>query len=211
MTSVEIIQFCRVSFSGCDSVSSFYGKGKKKVLQTAAKKEEHLDAFTELGQKFPPSRDLIQKIKCFVCHLYGNESVTSVNELRFMLFRGGKYEEESLPPTKDVLIQHILRANFQAYIWRHYHVPMLNLPPFTSHGWLVVDQKLEVKWMENNVAPDSILNIVNCKCKQPCDTKRCSCVKNGLQCSDLCCCSNCKNKKADGEPDSSNDDDDEED
>ena len=42
----EIIQFRRVSFSGCNSVSSFYGKGKKKVLQTAAKKEEHLDAFT---------------------------------------------------------------------------------------------------------------------------------------------------------------------
>lgn len=60
--------------------------------------------------------------------------------------------------------------------------------------------------MENNVAPDSILNIVNCKCKQPCDTKRCSCVKNGLQCSDLCCCSNCQNKKADSyESDSSTD------
>ena len=48
--------------------------------------------------------------------------------------------------------------------------------------------------MENPVAPDSVLNLINCKCKQSCATRRCSCLKNGLSCSDLCQCENCENK-----------------
>ena len=45
------------------------------------------------------------------------------------------------------------------------------------------------------VAPDSVLEIVNCSCKTGCKSNRCSCKKSNLSCTDLCECSDsCKNK-----------------
>ncbi|CAG2255285.1 unnamed protein product [Mytilus edulis] len=47
-------------------------------------------------------------------------------------------------------------------------------------------------------APDKLLHVIRCKCKSGCDTRRCTCRKNGLDCSSACSeckglnCSNCK-------------------
>ena len=38
-------------------------------------------------------------------------------------------------------------------------------------------------------APDSILKFIHCNCNTGCGTKRCSCVKAGLDCTELCKCS----------------------
>ena len=38
------------------------------------------------------------------------------------------------------------------------------------------------------LAPEQVLNTVRCNCKAACKTKRCSCVKGGLSCSQFCSC-----------------------
>jgi hypothetical protein len=42
---------------------------------------------------------------------------------------------------------------------------------------------------EGQVAPDSVLTVVRCKCKGDCSSALCSCKKYGLQC--VTACSNC--------------------
>src|SRR4029434_7345700 len=40
------------TFSGCDSTSAFYGKGKRKTFSVACEKDEYLKAFKRLGTNF---------------------------------------------------------------------------------------------------------------------------------------------------------------
>jgi hypothetical protein len=44
-------------------------------------------------------------------------------------------------------------------------------------------------------ARNSILEFVSCKCKKGCQTKRCSCFKANLKCTELSQCSNCENSE----------------
>ena len=100
-----------------------------------------------------------------------------------------------MPPTSDLLFLHSQRANFQAFIWKHAHIAFLYLPSFTEHGWLVIDGNVVIDWMNKPIAPDSVLNFIKCKCTTGCKNNRCSCVKALLNCTDLCGCVDCHNKK----------------
>ena len=56
-------------------------------------------------------------LKKFVCHLYGVENQDDVNLVRYLLFEGGKFEEELLLPNEDSWNQHVKRAfNVQCFI-----------------------------------------------------------------------------------------------
>jgi hypothetical protein len=53
-----------------------------------------------------------------------------------------------------------------------------------------------VKWMSQKPAPDSILEFSLCGCKKSgCKNNMCSCVANGLKCTDICGCTQCLNSK----------------
>lgn len=67
-------------FTGCDSVSSFYGKGKKKALSLLLRENEFCYAFSDLGNEFYVKPDTAKSLEMFVCRLYGQQNVTSVNE-----------------------------------------------------------------------------------------------------------------------------------
>ena len=121
-------------FTGSDTTSAFYCKGKVTALKIA-----NTQIFLE-------------------CHLYGFEECSDVNAVRYQAFKSGKYDEELLPPNQDSLDQHISRANYQCYIWRHAVQPVLNLPSFCEYGWEVDDVgNVLVKWM--TIAPDQWLVI----------------------------------------------------
>ena len=55
---------------------------------------------------------------------------------------------------------------------------------------------LNIKWGTMESAPDSILEYVMCRCKKGCNTKRCSCKKADLQCTELCQCGECENMES---------------
>ena len=64
---------------------------------------------------------LMDKLEACTCLLYAPKaSPTKVNDLRYHLLRAKKGENEShqIPPCKDYLVNHALRANYQAGIWR---------------------------------------------------------------------------------------------
>ena len=169
---------------------------EKEKFQCAKAKEDYVQTFNSLGTEITPAADLTKQLHDFVCHLYGFEGHSDINRVRFEMFKSGKFDEELLPPNEDSLDQHISRAHFQCYIWRRSTQPILNLPSFCDHGWKVdTEGNVSIDWMKLPVAPDSILEFINCKCKKGCATRRCSCVKSSMKCSDLCACgTSCENK-----------------
>ncbi len=53
---------------------------------------------------------------------------------------------------------------------------------------------LDIVWMLEDPAPNSLLELVCCKTCKKCDTCRCSCKENRMKCTDICGCSqaNCE-------------------
>ena len=66
----------------------------------------------------------------FVARLYGSSlDVKTVNESRMHLFYNKAKDFENMPPTKDALIQHTIRAAYQAgHVWRQALITCPNLP-----------------------------------------------------------------------------------
>ncbi|KAJ8048054.1 hypothetical protein HOLleu_00220 [Holothuria leucospilota] len=87
-------------FTGCDSCSGFFGKGKIKAFKLLKNNDHYKTIFNELGESFNVSDSLLSSLDKFVCHLYGQESAEDVDEARYNMFRLGTHAEESLPPKK---------------------------------------------------------------------------------------------------------------
>ena len=107
-------------FTGCDAVSAFRGKGKVSALKLMQKTMKYQELFTELGKEWSITRHFFNVLQEFTCKLYANKCPsTTVNELRFQLFRAKNREVESgqLPHCEDCLFMHCLRANFQTGVW----------------------------------------------------------------------------------------------
>ena len=156
--------------------------------------DKFLNVFCQLGNSIPQSIEVSKQLEAFVCALYGNNKQTSVNKLRYDLFKSGKSGEESLPPNDDSLKLHIIRCNYQAFIWRHALSQNIEAPSFLENGWEDEDGNVKVKWLSGAPAPEALLVFVNCGCKTGCKSNRCSCQKAALPCTDLCKCDSCENK-----------------
>ena len=152
------------ALSGCDSVSGFYGKVKgAKLLFT---EKTYQETFGELGMQHDLSENLFNEVQKYVCHLYGQADCIDVNTARYNLFRLGKHSDELLPPTKDSLKKQVMRANYQAAVWRRSLEQLQDLPTPVGKGWkLTEDGTLAIDLCDLPPAPDTILKTVQCSCK----------------------------------------------
>ncbi|KAK2570384.1 hypothetical protein P5673_005186 [Acropora cervicornis] len=61
-----------------------------------------------------------------------------------------------------------------------------NLNP-EDWGWLRIQDRLHARTTDQLLsAPDNLLKVIRCTCKQECDSRRCSCRKFGIPCSFAC-------------------------
>ena len=73
---------------------------------------------------------------------------------------------ELLPPTKDSLRKHVMRANYQAAVWRRSLVQDQDLPSPIGNGWQLSDDgDINIHWSNLPCAPESVLKTVHCACK----------------------------------------------
>jgi len=71
------------SFTGCDTVSSFAGRGKMATLKQMKSGETYQEVFSELGRSWEVSTGLFQKLNEITCHMYlPSTNTTEVNQLR---------------------------------------------------------------------------------------------------------------------------------
>src|SRR6266516_1670683 len=65
-----------------------------------------------------------------------------------------------------------------------------NLPSPSDYGWTIESEGTLVPVMcINPPAPQAILMLIKCNCKIGCGTGSCSCLRNKLDCTELCGCS----------------------
>ena len=180
-------------FTGCDSTSSFKGKGKKQPLQVLSKNVDYVSAFTELGSVWELASNTIAKLERFVCLLY-RQNVDSLDIARHRVFVSNFRIDSSLPPTHDKFLLHAKRANYQAAIHRRAASRHICAPPPGKHGWIVEDDSISVLWMTKSIAPECLLQNAFCSCqKTECSNNQCSCRSKGVECSELCGCLQCRN------------------
>ncbi|XP_030848031.1 uncharacterized protein LOC115918836 [Strongylocentrotus purpuratus] len=189
-------------FTGCDSVSALYGRGKTKPFTLMSQTTKFIKAFQELGKAFTLTDDLVSTLEEFVCKLYGMKEISKVNEARYAFFSMATRQED-MPPNKDALMKHIQRANYQTAIWRRCLESQPDVPSPVGRGWQSVDGGLRIDWMDMQPAQQSILELTSCKCKK----SKCKvtgvdaqcCAPLGLPCTELCECKNCDNMAVPGE------------
>ena len=182
------------AFTGSDTTSAFSGKGKVKPLRLIEKNQGHCETMKRIGNSFDIDQSLIESCEIFVSELYG-ALANDINEARYYLFCTRNTTSEQLPPTKNTLTKHLLRANYQCAIWKAALQSNANIPPPSGHGYKIENRQLSVDWIGSLPAPIAILELLSCKCRGDCSTNRCSRYSNHLVCTDCCSCSeNCQNQ-----------------
>ena len=148
-------------FTGCDTVSAFEGRGKLGALKLHKESETYKKAFKHLGEEWKVSTNLFDKLQEFVCRMY-TSTVSDVNELHHHLSCSKRGQvDTSLPPRKDCLYMHILRANYQAAIWRCCLASKPVLPDLNGFGWTIdVDGSISIEWVHGSPAPEAVLQLV---------------------------------------------------
>ena len=126
----------------------------------------------QLGQSWSVDDKLIAGLEKFTCTLYGKIRCDGVNDLRYLFMKkrcGNDLEITPstnvnlaiFPPCLAVLVQHILRVNFQVRIWNIAVVRCPEVPsPAENHGWVTVNGKLEPLWVTGNVLPMHLADIL---------------------------------------------------
>ena len=186
------------AFTGCDTVSAFASRGKLNALKLMQRDITYQETFSQVGQSWDVQPQLFEKVQQFTCRMYvAASSTTEVNDLRYQLFcaKRGEIESNLLPPCRDCLFMHLLRANYQAAIWKCCLHARPTVPDPTKCGWIDDDGKLAIHWMRSPPAPDAVLELLACKCVRSCKLPKCTCIANGLACTNMCKLQSCSNQK----------------
>ena len=179
------------SFSGCDTISSFNGKGKKSVWQAWQAYDDVTETFVYLAghsfQLLDADDHHFLKLERLTVILYDKTSpLSSVNEARMELFCHKNRAMDKLPPTKDALLQHTRRAVYQAGVWTMSTQTHLVVPSPQDFAWTKVSESWVPVWMTIPEVSRSCSELVKCSCKGYCSN--CKCGKANLNCSPLCKC-----------------------
>lgn len=120
------------AFTGCDFTPCFSRKGKINPMTILANNTSICEAFARLGKSSTIDNETQESLEEFVCKMYGFKNITSVNEVRFLMF--SKFykptsknpmsslkglDGSALPPCLSVLYQQILRANVICSTWNN--------------------------------------------------------------------------------------------
>ena len=71
------------------------------------------------------------------------------------------------------------------------------VPSPVRQGWVEEDGNLSIKWMSGEPAPAVLLEFLSCSCGRSCKLPTCTCLANGLKCTDMCRLRDCNNRAED--------------
>ncbi len=184
------------SFTGCDTTSSFFGKGKRSAWEAWLCYQDVTYAFTHMA--LHPYTDVevhsqdFQLLERFTVVLYDKASdLEHVDEARKELFCQKGKTMETLPPSQDALLQHCKRVAYQSGIWCTSEQSEQHAPSPDGWGWTLDEQSQSwvPVWNTLLVACKACSELAKCGCKSQrgCGT-RCACRKANWKCTELCSC-----------------------
>ena len=176
------------ALSGCDTTSRTFGKGKDKFYNVDKENTRYWEAVDMFHDAEADQESVTAAGEIVLLTVFGaDDSISALDWLRAKCYEGktGKatalVRAQSLPPTSDAASYHTLRAYLQTQIW------LGNTSYFGFHIRSIQGSKMMLPTtMTRAIAPDSLLNVIHCGCKGPCDTKKCTCYKAGIPCRSLC-------------------------
>ena len=120
--------------------------------------------------------------------LFNGKVQDNVNKLRVRKFHEktasstAMVQPQTLPPTSAATKYHSLRVYHQVQVWKGNEVAV---PP-EQWGWKVVNGLMVPVLSDLPPAPQELLEVIRCSCKTGCHTVRCTCKKNGMECTVAC-------------------------
>ena len=105
------------------------------------KTAEYVDLFPILETTLHVSEEVKERLERFICAIYGNERMQSVNDVMkknfLQRFESDKKKTKLnlLPPCQANLKLHIKRSNYVASIFRQAGCLMMDLDDPANHGW----------------------------------------------------------------------------
>ena len=183
------------SLTGCDSTSSFFGKGKRTAWDVWKSLPELTLPLQLLSRPNPSEQILTTHTKVlqkFVSHLYGvcHSDISSVNAARHYLFLKKGKDFLQMPPGSDALHQHLLRASYQSgHIWGNMLTKSAEPVPLKEWGWELEspDKAPTPVYRTIQMISRKMPELVSCHCNTPCKVP-CSCCMYGQPCMLLCTC-----------------------
>lgn len=187
------------AFSGCDFTSKFNNKSKKSCWKVFMESDVQVkNAFTDLTKTHANIDQITTALQMFILDLYCKNRPSRIDNLaslRWYMFSKYQHDSTSLPPTIEAFKMKILRSHLVTKIWAQSHLPKMNIPDPTSHGWVRLDDGgLKPLTTLLPPAPEAVIEMSLCRCKKSCVSKKCSCVKSGIVCTELCFCESCENQ-----------------
>ena len=86
------------------------------------------------------------------------------------------------------LLSHCKRANYQCAIWKRSLEASSQVPSPVGSGWCMEGEDLAIDWAEGLPAPQAVMELLSCDCKKECVQESCTCIQNGLKCTNLSIC-----------------------
>ena len=114
----------------------------------------------------------------------------TVNEARKEMFTKKGRMIESIPPTKDMLDNHIKRAVYQgSYVWGELLSNQPILPSPDCWGWEKNNNVWKPTWTTLPIMSKACQELIKCGCNPLIGCRgRCKCSKSNLPCTELCKC-----------------------
>lgn len=169
------------AFTGCDTVSAFYSKGKTLTWKAWQQCLEATSAFRALSNPLKEvTDDLMTRIEKYVIMFYcGDTEIHSVNEVRKILFTKNK-SLQNIPPTRDALRMHTLWAAYQAgFVWGQALDPSGVIPSPADWRWTQTEGEWQPLWTTQPSIWEAARELVKCGCKNSC-RGRCSCRREAM-------------------------------
>ncbi|XP_071642214.1 uncharacterized protein [Temnothorax longispinosus] len=182
----EIILFAH-AFTGCDTTSAIFQRGKNSIFHLLKKKPNLLKDIRVFYDFEASGQSIDDAGERLMLALYGASiEDTYLDNYRFKRFQTSvaraKLEVRlaQLPPTLAAASQHFRRVYFQVQEW-------LGDNEFSilDWGWKYKNSTLMPVMTKSKPAPESLLRNISCKCTGSCG-KACGCRRLGLQCSQIC-------------------------
>lgn len=198
------------AISGCDTVSQLFGIGKASVIKVVKANNIKLDG---LGIFSIPFENIVKQATSFVASCYNyNRPHDNMSDVRIGVWTvkvGNKKITsapplKNLPPTAEAFRLHVLRAHYQAAIWRSALQSQPEFPSPEHYGWTLDDESNAYDPIpvpeSHPLAPNDVLQLIKCGCAsdQPCGSMRCGCFAANMQCTIFCKCkgsTDCKNSR----------------
>ena len=142
MCSDQNVVICLIPFhvmAGCYSISCFMVTATVRLYERMTKNAEARSLLLKWGERFQLSDDALNEVNIYVMRsVYGHVRYFSLDVLRAEKWHCQKKKSPTrLPPDDDCLKQHIMRANFLAYI--HHHPELRDLPSHVGYGGALVN------------------------------------------------------------------------